>query len=203
MPAQALSPESSQASTIFVGDLSIYCTEQDLYTSFQRFGTIGAIRIKRGGPDKINLLYGFIKFTHRHQAESAIRAMKGFLLLGRAIRYDHLTFPILPAFYYHYLCCRTGWADGKSVTKKTERSQTYCNPSDFIPSFHPSVASKLKAPGEGYQARPLETAQIHVSFISKQVDFLVSESTLRELFGRFGEIVDVALKKTQFDQVRN
>jgi hypothetical protein len=46
-----------------------------------------------------------------------------------------------------------------------------------------------------------DTAQVHVSFISKQIDYLISEATLRSLFSRFGEVVDVALKKSQFDEV--
>lgn len=95
--------------------------------------------------------------------------------------------------------CRTGWAEGKSIAKKPERFPLPCE--NF--GFHSTnLPSKSKLYREDYQAKLLETAQIHVSFISKQVNFLVSESTLRGLFGTFGEIVDVALKKTQFDQVR-
>jgi hypothetical protein len=45
-----------------------------------------------------------------------------------------------------------------------------------------------------------ETAQIHVSFISKQVDQLISEATIRSLFSNYGEVLDVALKKSQFDK---
>jgi hypothetical protein len=46
------------------------------------------------------------------------------------------------------------------------------------------------------------TAQVHVSYISKQIDVLISEATLRGLFSLYGEVVDVALKKSQFDRVR-
>jgi hypothetical protein len=46
----------------------------------------------------------------------------------------------------------------------------------------------------------VETAQVHVSFISKQIDVLISEATIRGLFGLYGEVVDVALKKSQFDK---
>jgi RNA recognition motif-containing protein len=46
------------------------------------------------------------------------------------------------------------------------------------------------------------SAQIHVSFLSKQVDVLITETTLRSLFSRFGEVVDVAIKKIQFNPVR-
>jgi hypothetical protein len=48
----------------------------------------------------------------------------------------------------------------------------------------------------------MKSAQIHVSFISKQVDALVSEATLRSLFTLYGNVVDVTLKKSQFDPVR-
>lgn len=69
----------------------------------------------------------------------------------------------------------------------------------------------------------LTTAQIHVSYISKQVivlkflylpfkmtlffflgkvDVLISEATLRGIFELFGTVVDVAIKKSQFDKVR-
>jgi hypothetical protein len=48
----------------------------------------------------------------------------------------------------------------------------------------------------------MKSAQIHVSFISKQVEALVSEATLRSLFSLYGNVVDVTLKKSQFDPVR-
>ena len=51
------------------------------------------------------------------------------------------------------------------------------------------------------EVKQVQTAQVHVSFISKQVDILISEATLRALFGMYGEVVDVALKKSQFDRV--
>jgi hypothetical protein len=52
-------------------------------------------------------------------------------------------------------------------------------------------------------AKPADppSAQIHVSFLSKQVDVLITETTLRSLFSRFGEVVDVAIKKIQFNPV--
>jgi hypothetical protein len=34
-----------------------------------------------------------------------------------------------------------------------------------------------------------------------QVDVLISEATLRGLFSLYGEVIDVALKKSQFDRV--
>jgi hypothetical protein len=59
---------------------------------------------------------------------------------------------------------------------------------------------QLRPPNSKF-TKPIETAQIHVSFISKQIDELISEATLRSLFGLYGEVVDVAIKKSQFDKV--
>jgi hypothetical protein len=53
----------------------------------------------------------------------------------------------------------------------------------------------------GAAAGETKTAQLHVSFISKQVAYLVSEETIRSLFSSFGKVVDVVLKKATFDQV--
>jgi hypothetical protein len=62
-------------------------------------------------------------------------------------------------------------------------------------------AEKNSPQKQNYQSRTFSSAQIHVSFLSKQVRFLVSEATLRGLFSSFGEVLDVAIKKSQFEQV--
>eukprot|EP01031_Cornospumella_fuschlensis_P024800 gene24800-29965_t len=142
------------SSTLFLGDLSVFCTEKDIRTLFRAFGTIDAIRIKRGSSGKANLSYGFIKFSDRQAAEQAYNELNGIMFLGRGLR--------------------IGWAEGKGGVK--------------------SLSEELLAP------KKAETAQIHVSFISKQIDMLISETTLRSLFGVYGEVVDVALKKSQFDK---
>lgn len=37
--------------------------------------------------------------------------------------------------------------------------------------------------------------QLHVSFISRQVNMLITEKVLREVFAAYGEIADVVVKK--------
>lgn len=71
--------------TLFVGDLSVYCSETDLQNLFSQFGPIEKITIKRGVSGTTNLSYGFVKFYHRESAEAAT-AMKGIMFLGRAIK---------------------------------------------------------------------------------------------------------------------
>jgi RNA recognition motif-containing protein len=76
----------STTSTLFLGDLSVHCKEDDIREIFQRFGQIEAIILKRGGTDKSQLSYGFIKFSNRSEAEEAYHTMGGYMLLGRALR---------------------------------------------------------------------------------------------------------------------
>lgn len=71
--------------TIFVGDLAIYCTESDLENLFSQFGPVEQVTLKRGLSGTTNLSYGFVKFLRRDSAEAAI-SMKGYMLMGRAIR---------------------------------------------------------------------------------------------------------------------
>lgn len=73
--------------TIFVGDLSIHCTEDDICRLFSPFGKIESISLKRVQEGKNSFLfYGFIKYEQRSCGETAIAAMNGKLLLGRPLR---------------------------------------------------------------------------------------------------------------------
>ena len=75
------SPE--QARSLFLGDLSCFCQEADIYQCFQHHGEIEEIRIKRNGQGAC-LGYGFITFTPSESAQSALR-LDGTVVLGRPI----------------------------------------------------------------------------------------------------------------------
>ena len=79
-------PKAEDACTLFLGDLSVYCSEKDIRKLFRPFGVIEAIRVKRGTSNKTNLSYGFIKFSTRESADQALRQLNGVMFLGRAIR---------------------------------------------------------------------------------------------------------------------
>ncbi len=79
---------SDESCTLFLGDLSVYCTEKDIRKLFRPFGLIEAIRVKRGSSNKTNLSYGFIKFSTKESAEQALNQLNGVMFLGRALRYD-------------------------------------------------------------------------------------------------------------------
>lgn len=74
------------STTLFLGDLSVYCTEADLYSMFEPFGLIESVQLKRKSITDGRAAYGFVTFRTRESAEAAIRAMNGQVVTGRAIR---------------------------------------------------------------------------------------------------------------------
>jgi RNA recognition motif-containing protein len=77
------------SSTLFLGDLSIYCQEKDLFQLCSKFGAIAAIKIKRndnGQVRKPHLSYGFVKFRFIESARTAFTELNGLVYLGRPIR---------------------------------------------------------------------------------------------------------------------
>ena len=74
------------STTLFVGDLSIHCTEKDLFQLFNMFGSIEAIHLKRKATANNRPTYGFVAFKQRASAEAAMKFMNGHVIHGRAIR---------------------------------------------------------------------------------------------------------------------
>jgi RNA recognition motif-containing protein len=75
--------------TLFLGDLSIYCEEKDIFELARRYGPVESIQIKRtddGQVRKPHLSYGFVKFVQPESAEAAFSSLNGVVFLGRALR---------------------------------------------------------------------------------------------------------------------
>lgn len=77
-------------STLFLGDLSAFCNEEDIHKLFSPFGEIVEIKIMRSEETSRNLSYGFIKFANAACAKKAMNAIDGTLFCGRHIRYAHI-----------------------------------------------------------------------------------------------------------------
>lgn len=69
---------------IFAGDLSFFCTEDDLVQLFSRFGNVEGAVIRRGKQGD-TLLYGFVKMNDSDATE-AVRQLQGQYFMGRRIR---------------------------------------------------------------------------------------------------------------------
>lgn len=155
-----------QSRTLFLGDLSLYCTEKEIFQVFTSFGPIVSIHLKRvpQGP-ATHLSYGFVRFQHRYSAENAMISMQGALLFGRPLR--------------------VGWAEETRNVKRPILSMV------SKPPVTAAVPSHLYRPPH---------AQIHVIFTSTHFK-PVTESALRQIFERFGAVLDVSLKRLHINKV--
>jgi RNA recognition motif-containing protein len=81
MNFQSLSEEQR---SLFLGDLSCFCNEQDVQALFQSVGRIEKIRIMRGRNNK-PLGYGFITFFELSATQAAMK-LNGMLLVGRPLK---------------------------------------------------------------------------------------------------------------------
>lgn len=80
--------------TLFLGDLSTFCTERDIHMAFSPFGEVVEIKIMRSEETYRNLSYGFIKFAYASAAKKAMNGLNGVLFCGR-----HLRFACSPTLY--------------------------------------------------------------------------------------------------------
>lgn len=99
--SSALMPQETDEEfirSLFIGDLSYFCTEEHLLPLFMTYGSIASINIRRGAAGD-SLLFGFVTF---HQPESSTLAMKALNrheLLGRKLRYEKALGYPLPHSY--------------------------------------------------------------------------------------------------------
>lgn len=82
MPMTSAGPVRS----LFVGDLSYFCTEVELAAAFSKFGPIDNLEIKRGKMGD-TLMHGFIDFRSEQDAARAIKEMNGLRFMGRTLRF--------------------------------------------------------------------------------------------------------------------
>ena len=72
--------------TLFVGDLSFFCNEEDIRKLFSTYGTVLHSEIKRGKATGDSLMHGFIEMDTETAAENAMRALSNEKFMGRRIR---------------------------------------------------------------------------------------------------------------------
>lgn len=71
---------------LFLGDLSLFCNEDDISATFSQFGQLADVRIKRNKTTKRNLSYGFVEYVSMDSAVMAMNEMNGKVFCGRALR---------------------------------------------------------------------------------------------------------------------
>jgi polyadenylate-binding protein len=71
--------------TLFLGDLSYFCTEEDLCAVFASYGHISTVRVRRGVTGE-SLMHGFIALDSHEAAKRAIVDLDGKIFMGRSMR---------------------------------------------------------------------------------------------------------------------
>ena len=76
---------AENARTLFIGDLSYFCTEEDLLNIFASYGPILTVRIRRGVTGD-SLMHGFIAVATLDAAHRAIQDLDGVEFMGRNMK---------------------------------------------------------------------------------------------------------------------
>lgn len=71
--------------SVFVGNLSFFCTQDHLWNLLAPFGGIRSVKICRT-KEKEPLYYGFVHLTSTSAVEAAIKGLHGQLFMGRKLR---------------------------------------------------------------------------------------------------------------------
>lgn len=71
--------------TLFLGDLSYFCTEEDLFNLFSPYGPVSSIRVQRGVSGE-PLLHGYIVFHSPVSARQALMEVDSISFMGRNLR---------------------------------------------------------------------------------------------------------------------
>jgi RNA recognition motif-containing protein len=80
------SSKKKERTTLFVGDLSTVCSENDLTAAFSNFGIVLQVRIQRNRMTMASMAYGFVRMSTPLEAINAKNALDGSLLCGRKLR---------------------------------------------------------------------------------------------------------------------
>ncbi len=71
---------------IFVGDLSFFCHENDVFQLFSQFGQVMEVRIKKSEGNGKSLMFGFVKMSSMMESDEAIKRLNGIMYMGRTLK---------------------------------------------------------------------------------------------------------------------
>lgn len=71
---------------LFVGDLSFFCTEKDLYELFNEIGKVETCCIVHKDDKNKSLMFGFITMSTHDEAAVAVSMYNNQLFMGRSIK---------------------------------------------------------------------------------------------------------------------
>lgn len=88
LPQQPPKQKPNNNNSLFVGDLSYFCDEHDLYKLFNEYFTVFKVQIQRSADGCRSLLYGFVTLANPLQVQTARSFFNGQLFMGRKLRIE-------------------------------------------------------------------------------------------------------------------
>lgn len=86
-PSEETPEKDEKAPTsLFVGDLSFFCSETDLSSLFGQYGQVVSSQLKRGRSGD-SLMHGFVEMESHEQADVARVTLTDKKFMGRRMRY--------------------------------------------------------------------------------------------------------------------
>lgn len=82
----ATCPPVHHPNELFVGDLSFFCTEADLFQLLSSFGRVESLRIVFNEQKSRSLMFGFIIMSAFEEAEAAVHYLNNQLFMGRKMK---------------------------------------------------------------------------------------------------------------------
>jgi len=82
----AATASSDLRTTVFVGNLAVFCTESDIHQLFSTCGEVLEVRIAKSDDHTKHLAYGFVKYNSVASAQIAIKKLSGAILCGRTLK---------------------------------------------------------------------------------------------------------------------
>lgn len=187
-------------SSLFIGDLAIFCTEEDIRRMFSPFGEISEVKIIKSEETSRNLSYGFITFVTVEAAAEALSRLNGQLLCGRPMRINWASYKNKPQGNIANGHSNQVNNNNNHNSNAHNNSSSHNNLNNMHNHNNHNNHNNNGAILRDAKGEEIETSAVHVSFISYQTSRLVTEESLRALYSKYGRVLDVSIKKSMIDR---
>jgi RNA recognition motif-containing protein len=180
--------------SLFVGDLPKFCTENDLEQLFVSYGPILDLKIKRNVNTGKTLSYGFVTLSSERLASDAIKNLDGAMFLGRKLRIR----------WAMYNAKQTHVAPSAAVSLPSHHNSaanTHHLAGNNVGNVINSVYVRFVTPKVNCFSFCFFPFFLIAFFFSFKVDHYVTEEDLHGVFDPFGCVLDVTIKESSVDPV--
>lgn len=165
------SAKSTASTTIFVGDLSVFCTEDDLTKLFRQYGNLKDVRIIRENKSHQPLFYGFVEFFDHASAQQAMSVLNGHLFMGRSMRVSWATAPSSPRVNVNDSSKHRSNEDDSTSKFGGSQSESSRSLSIHDISSKSGATTSSSQNSSHKEGRSIPAVQVLFTFISNQVRF--------------------------------